>query len=107
MVNVLFALPVQSVLNQPSSMHAIPTNHLGIIKVSPSLSPNSVSSTFGGIGPDRQGILMDALSRGLRTRRVLQQMQRENDERMRVTALSMAQGAGVELTEDEQGDLDV
>ena len=50
---------------------------------------------------------MDALSRGLRTRRVLQQMQRENDERMRVTALSVAQGAGVELTEDEQGDLDV
>ena len=50
---------------------------------------------------------MDALSRGLRTWRVLQQMQRENDERMRVTALSMARGAGVELTEDEQGDLDV
>ena len=34
-------------------------------------------------------------------------MQRENDERMRVTALSVARGAGVELTEDEQGDLDV
>ena len=107
MVNVLFAPPVQSVLNQPSSMHAIPTNHLGIIKVSPSLSPNSASGTFGGVGPDRQGILMDALSRGLRTRRVLQQMQRENDERMRVTALSVARGAGVKLTEDEQGDLDV
>ena len=50
---------------------------------------------------------MDTLSRGLRTRRVLQQMQRENNERMRVTALSVARGAGVELTEDEQGDLDV
>ena len=50
---------------------------------------------------------MDALSRGLQTRRVLQQMQRENDERMRVTALSVARGVGVELTEDEQGDLDV
>ena len=50
---------------------------------------------------------MDALSRGLRTQRVLQQMQRENDERMRVTALSVARGAGVELTEDKQGDLDV
>ena len=88
-------------------MHAIPTNHLGIIKVSPSLSLNSVSGTFGGVGPDHQGILMDALSRGLRTRRVLQQMQRENEERMRVTALSVAREAGVELTEDEQGDLDV
>ena len=50
---------------------------------------------------------MDALSRGLRTRRVLQQMQRENEERMRVTALSVAREVGVELTEDEQGDLDV
>ena len=107
MVNVLFVPPAQSVLNQPSSMHAIPTNRLGIIKVSPSLSPNSASGTFGGVGPDRQGILMDALSRGLRTRRVLQQMQRENEERMRVTALSVAWGVGVKLTEDEQGDLDV
>ena len=50
---------------------------------------------------------MDALSRGLRTWRVLQQMQRENDKRMRVTTLSVARGARVELTEDEQGDLDV
>ena len=88
-------------------MHAIPTNLLGIIKVSPSLSPNSASGTFGDVGPDRQGILMDTLSRGLRTRRVLQQMQRENEERMRATALSVAREAGVELTEDEQGDLDV
>ena len=88
-------------------MLAIPTNHLGIIKVSPSLSPNSASGTFGGVGPDRQGILMDALSRGLWTQRVLQQMHWENEERMRVTALSMAQGAGVKLTEDKQGDLDV
>ena len=50
---------------------------------------------------------MDALSRGLWTQRVLQQMHWENEERMRVTALSMAQGAGVKLTEDKQGDLDV
>ena len=50
---------------------------------------------------------MDTLSRNLRTRRVLQQMQRENEERMRVTVLSVAWEAGVELTEDEQGDLDV
>ena len=88
-------------------MHAIPTNLLGIIKVSPSLSLNSASGTFRGVGPNRQGILIDALSRGLWTRRVLQQMQRENKERMRVTALSVAQEAGVKLTEDEQGDLDV
>ena len=107
MVNVPFALPVPSVLNQLFSMCAIPTNHLGIIKVSPSLSPNSASGTFGGVGPDRQGILMDALSRGLWTWRVLQQMQQENEERMRVTALSVAREAGVELTENEQGDLDV
>ena len=107
MVNVLFAPPVPSVLNQLSSMRAIPTNLLGIIKVSPSLSPNSTSGPFGGVGPNRQGILMDALLRGLRTQRVLQQMQWENKERMRVTALSVAQEAGVELTEDKQGDLDV
>ena len=88
-------------------MYAIPTNHLGIIKVSPSRSLNSASGTFGGVGPNRQGILMDALSRGLQTQRVLQQMQRENEEQMRVTALSVAWEAGVELTEDEQGDLDV
>ena len=50
---------------------------------------------------------MDTLSRGLQTWRVLQQMQRENEEQMRVTALSVAREAGVELTEDEQGDLDV
>ena len=50
---------------------------------------------------------MDALSRGLWTWRVLQQMQQENEERMRVTVLSVAREAGVELTEDEQGDLDV
>ena len=78
-------------------MHAIPTNHLGIIKVSPSLSPNSASGTFGGIGPNRQGILMDTLSRGLWTRRVLQQMQQENKEQMRVTALSVAWEAGVKF----------
>ena len=102
-----FTPPVPSVLNQTSSMHAIPTNHLGIIKVSPSLSLNSASGTFGGVGPDRQGILMDTLSGGLRTRRVLWQMQRENEERMRVTVLSMAWEAGVELTEDKQGVLDV
>ena len=88
-------------------MHAIPTNHLGIIKVSPSLSVNSASNTFGGVGPDCQGILMDALSRGLWTRRVLQQMHRENEGRMRATALSVAREAGIKLTEDEQEVLDV
>ena len=71
------------------------------------LSLNSASGTFGGVGPNRQGILMDTLSRGLRTRRVLQQMQQENEERMRVTALSVAREAGVELTEEEEGVLDV
>ena len=50
---------------------------------------------------------MDTLSRGLWTQRVLQQMQQENEERMRLTALSVAREAGVELTEEEQGDLDV
>ena len=34
-------------------------------------------------------------------------MQRENEERMRVTTLSVAREVGVELTEDEQGVLDV
>ena len=88
-------------------MPAIPTNHLGIIKVSPSLSPNSTSSTFGGVGPDRQGILIDALSRGLWTQRVLQQIYWENEGRMRATTLSVAREAGVELTEEEEGVLDV
>ena len=50
---------------------------------------------------------MDALSRGLRTRRVLQQMHQENEGRMRVTALSVAQEVGVKLTEDKRGVLDV
>ena len=85
----------------------IPTNLLGIIKVSPSLSPNSASGTFGDVGLDRQGILMDALSRGLWTRRVLQQMHQENEGRMRATVLSVAREVGIELTEDERGDLDI
>ena len=50
---------------------------------------------------------MDALSRGLRTQRVLQQMHQENEGRMRVTTLSMAREVGIELTEDERGVLDV
>ena len=50
---------------------------------------------------------MDALSRGLQTRRVLQQMHQENEGRMRATALSVAQEVGVKLTEDERGVLDV
>ena len=107
MVNVLFAPPVPSVLNQLSSMCAIPTNCLGIIKVSPSLSPNSASGTFGDVGPDCQGILMDALSRGLWTQRVLQQIYWENEGRMRATVLSVAREVGIELTEDEEGVLDV
>ena len=50
---------------------------------------------------------MDALSRGLQTRRVLQQMHQENEGRMRVTVLSVAREVGIELTEDERGDLDI
>ena len=88
-------------------MPAIPTNHLGIIKVSPSLSPNSASGTFGGVGLDCQGILIDALLRGLWTWRVLQQIHWENKGRIRATALSVTQEAGVELTEEEEGVLDV
>ena len=107
MVNVLSVLLALSILNQLSSMLTIPTNLLGIIKVSPSLSLNSASGTFGGVGPNRQGILMDALSRGLRTQRVLQQMHQENEGRMRVTTLSVAREVGIELTEDERGVLGV
>ena len=50
---------------------------------------------------------MDTLSRGLWTRRVLQQMHQENEGRMRATALSVAREVGVELTEDQCGVLDV
>ena len=50
---------------------------------------------------------MDTLLRGLQTQRVLQQMHRENEGRMRATALSVAWEAGVKLTEEEHGVLDV
>ena len=50
---------------------------------------------------------MDALSRGLGTWSILQQMHQENEGRMRATTLSVAWEVGIKLTEDERGVLDV
>ena len=54
-VNVLSVPLVPSVLNQPSSMHAIPTNLLGIVKELPSPSLSSANNTSGNVGPDPYG----------------------------------------------------
>ena len=88
-------------------MHAIPTNHLGIIKELPSPSLNLANDTSGDAGPDRQAIHMDILLQGMLTQRVLHRMHQENEGRMQRTALVTAREVGIELTEDEHGVLDV
>ena len=107
MVNMLSVPLVPCVLIWLSSMCAIPTNLLGIIKELPSPSLSSANSISGSIRPNRQAIHMDILLRGLLTWRVLQQMHQENKGRMRRMALVTAQEVGIKPTEDESGVLDV
>ena len=107
MVNVLSVLRVLSGLSHPSSTLSILTKPLGIIKVGMIPSPTSASGISGDDGPVLRETRMVDLLRAVITRRALENLHRNNEMSLRTMALSAAREAGIELTEDENGVLDI
>jgi len=69
--------------------------------------PISASDISGDSGSILQEIHMVDLLRAVMTQRVLENLHRNNEMSLRTMALSVAWEAGIELTEDENGVLDI
>jgi len=68
---------------------------------------SSANVQDGGIGLADQGTLIIQLWRGVLTRRALQNLYEENKCLLRAMAILAARAAGIDLTEDESGVLNV